>query len=368
MGRTSASPKELSQKKVGRRRSIEAVSGVADVAAEAVIEKIATNGTIEIDETIGTSEMTETDGTENAEMAIDETGIGTGTEIGVMIVETGKTKGKRTMAKRRNAGYGAGVAKKNEAGAMTGVEMTGVEMTGVEMTGVERSAGAEVGTETMRKGSLGPPTFLMRNQLLPQKSLTQQPTLLNRRLGTPSPVGKPQAMSTRGLQPLPLPCLLQSNTRGLPLQLPHPLVSTTRGLQLLFPLLLLLPWNSRGLQLPLPLPPPRGLQILLPHPPPRGLGLQLPLPKLSNTHGLPLQLLFPTPSNTRGPPHRLLFPKPSSTRGLQLPLPLLAPRGLLFPKPSNTRGLPLLLPLHHWKHHHGMSTQWRWQRRRQSRP
>merc|ERR1712136_443685 len=155
-------------------------------------------------------------------------------------------------------------------------------MTGVEMTGVERSAGAEVGTETMRKGSLGPPTFLMRNQLLPQKSLTQQPTLLNRRLGTPSPVGKPQAMSTRGLQPLPLPCLL--------------------------------------------------------------------------------------PSNTRGPPHKLLFPKPSSTRGLQLPLPLLAPRGLLFPKPSNTRGLPLLLPLHHWKHHHGMSTQWRWQRRRQSRP
>merc|ERR1712012_1074518 len=127
---------------------------------------------------------------------------------------------------------------------MTGVEMTGVEMTGVEMTGVERSAGAEVGTETMRKGSLGPPTFLMRNQLLPQKSLTQQPTLLNRRLGTPSPVGKPQAMSTRGLQPLPLPCLLQSNTRGL---------------QLLLPLLLLLPWNSRGLQLPLPLPPPRGL-------------------------------------------------------------------------------------------------------------
>lgn len=180
------------------------------------------------------------------------------------------------------------------------------------MTGVERSAGAEVGTETMRKGSLGPPTFLMRNQLLPQKSLTQQPTLLNRRLGMPSPVGKPQAMSTRGLQPLPLPCLLQSNTRGLP------------------------------------------LQLLFPTP--------------SNTRGPPHKLLFPKPSTTRGLPHRLLFPKPSSTRGLQLPLPLLAPRGLLFPKPSNTRGLPLLLPLHHWKHHHGMSTQWRWQRRRQSRP
>mmetsp|Transcript_19473 Transcript_19473/g.51935 ORF Transcript_19473/g.51935 Transcript_19473/m.51935 type:complete len:238 (+) Transcript_19473:725-1438(+) len=196
MGRTSGSPKKPSQKKVGRRRSTEAVSGVADVAAEAVIEKIATNGTIEIDETIGTNEMTETDGTENAEMAIDETGIGTGTEIGAMIVETGKTKGKRTMAKRRNAGHGAGVAKEREAGAMTRVEMTRVE----------RSVGAEVGTETMRKGSLGPPTFLMRNQLLSQKLLTQQPTLLNRRLGTPSPVGKPQATSTRGLQlPLPLP-------------------------------------------------------------------------------------------------------------------------------------------------------------------